>query len=296
MQRAPDGTVYESYGPGGRNSLPPGECRVGVSPAETLSGSEDRALSQGEREKVVILIHGLGLNRECWDWTVPALADRYRVIRYDLYGHGDSANPPETPSLSLFARQLARLMDHLEIDRVAIAGFSLGGMIARRFAQDFPARAAALAILHSPHRRDPDAQAAILARVEQARTSGPAATVEAALERWFTDAYRAANPAMMDRVRGWVLANDIAIYHTIYRVLADGVEEIVAPDPPLSLPMLVLTGDEDYGNGPEMTRAIAAEVAGAETVILPGLRHMALAEDPDAVNGPLRAFLDRHHG
>ena len=244
----------------------------------------------------VILIHGLGLSRECWDWTVPALADGYRVIRYDLHGHGESANPTETPSLSLFARQLAGLMDHLGIDRAAIAGFSLGGMIARRFAQDFPHRTQALAILHSPHRRDPQAQAAILQRVEQARSDGPSATVEAALDRWFTAGYRDANPAMMDRVRGWVMANDIAIYHTIYRVLADGVAEIVAPDPPVTAPTLVLTGDEDYGNGPEMTRAIAAEIKGAEAVILPGLRHMALAEDPESVNAPLRIFLDRHHG
>ncbi len=243
----------------------------------------------------VILIHGLGLNRHCWDWTVPALADRYRVVTYDLYGHGESAAPPETPSLSLFARQVAGLMEDLGIERAAIAGFSLGGMIARRFAQDFPDRAHALAILHSPHRRSPEAQAAILARVEQARTEGPAATVEAALERWFTASYRAGNPAVMDRVRGWVLANERAVYHTIYQVLAEGVEEIVAPDPPLSLPVLALTGDEDYGNGPAMTHAIAAEIDGADAVILPGLRHMALAEDPEAVNRPLRAFLDRVH-
>lgn len=244
----------------------------------------------------VVLIHGLGLNRECWDWTVPALTDRYRVITYDLHGHGESGPPRETPSLLMFARQLADLMDHLEIERAAIVGFSLGGMIARRFAQDFPARAAALAILHSPHRRTPEAQAAIVARVEQAREDGPAATVEAALERWFTENYRAANPEMMDRVRGWVLSNDPAIYPTIYRVLAEGVAELVAPNPPLVLPVLAMTGDEDYGNGPEMTRAIAAEIKGAETAILPGLRHMALAENPEAVNGPLRDFLDRHHG
>ncbi len=248
-----------------------------------------------EEGPVVVLIHGLGLNRECWEWTVPALADRYRVVTYDLYGHGESVNPPETPSLSLFARQLSSLLASLVIERAAIVGFSLGGMIARRFAQDFPAHASALAILHSPHRRSPDAQAAILARVEQARNEGSAATVEAALERWFTNDYRTENPAMMGRVRDWVLANDITVYHRIYSVLAEGVEEIVQPDPPLALPLLALTGDEDYGNGPEMINAIAAEVKGAETIILPGLRHMALAENPNAVNAPLRAFLDRHH-
>jgi len=90
-----------------------------------------------------------------------------------------------------------------------------------------------------------------------------------------------------------VMANDQAIYHTNYRVLAEGVEELVAPSPAISCPALVVTGDEDFGNGPDMTHAIAAEIEGAEALILTGLRHMALAEDPDALNGPLRAFFNR---
>ncbi len=263
MHRAPDGTAY------------------------ALTGPTDGA--------VVVLIHGLGLNNACWQWTTPALQDRFRVLRYDLYGHGQSAPPPETPSLALFSAQLAGLLDHCGMEQASIVGFSLGGMIARRFAQDAPHRTHALAILHSPHKRSPEAQKAIQIRVDQARVEGPQATVEAALERWFTDRFRHANPAMMEQVRGWVTANDIGIYHTIYRVLADGVDEIVTPDPGLSCPTLVMTGDEDHGNSPEMARAIAAEIPGAQTVVLPGLRHMALAEDPPAINGPLRDFLDRSH-
>ena len=261
MARAPDGTYYELTGP--------------------------------ETAPVVVLIHGLGLNRECWQWMIPALSDRHRLLSYDLYGHGKSAAPPDEPSLSLFSRQLAQLMDHCGVETAAIAGFSLGGMIARRFAQDAPGRTAALIILHSPHRRTEVAQDAILKRVEQAREDGPQATVEAALERWFTAPFRQANPDMMETVRGWVMSNDKAIYHRIYRVLADGTEEIVAPQPPIACPALVITGDEDYGNGPDMTHAIAAEIDGAEAIVLPGLRHMALAEDPPAVNTPVAAFLAR---
>ena len=240
----------------------------------------------------LFLIHGLGLNRECWQWTLPALQDAgFQVISYDLYGHGQSDAPPATPSLSLFSQQLLGLLDRLDIPRAAIIGFSLGGMIARRFAQDHPERTAALAILHSPHQRTPEAQQKILERVVQARSEGPAATVEAALERWFTASYRAANPHVMALVRNWVLANDKSIYHRIYQVLADGTDEITAPTPPISCPALVLTGDEDFGNGPYMSAAIAAEIAGARLHILKGLRHMALAEDPEAVNEPLVSFL-----
>ncbi|MEI4197297.1 alpha/beta fold hydrolase [Roseovarius sp. E0-M6] len=260
MHTTPDGTAYEITGP--------------------------------SHAPCVVLIHGLGLNKDCWQWTIPALADDYRVLSYDLYGHGQSADPKAPPNLSLFSKQLQNLMMHCGMSKACIVGFSLGGMIARRFAQDVPSMTRALIILHSPHKRSAEAQAAILARVEQAREMGPAATVDAALERWFTDAYRTANPAMMDTVRGWVLANRTGIYDTIYRVLADGIDEIVLPEPPLSCPALVITGDEDFGNGPEMTDAIAAEIDGAEALVLPGLRHMALAENPGAINLPIRRFLD----
>lgn len=243
---------------------------------------------------VVVLIHGLGLSREVWQWQIPDLAEKFRVITYDLYEHAESDDPPEEPSLTLFSKQLATVLDAFDAPKAAIVGFSLGGMIARRFAQDHPDRVSALAILHSPHKRTPDAQNAILERVEQAKTEGSGATVEAALGRWFTQDYRDTNPDMMDLVRSWVLANDIAVYHRNYRVLADGIDEIVAPTPTITAPTFVVTGDEDFGNGPEMTRAIADEIVGAETLILKGLRHMALAEDPDAMNRPLIAFLERH--
>ncbi len=244
----------------------------------------------------IVFIHGLGLNRACWQWTLPALSGRFQLLTYDLFGHGESVTPPETPSLSLFSRQLAALLDHCTIASTGIAGFSLGGMIARRFAQDVPERVAALAILHSAHRRSPEAQAAILKRVEQAHDQGASATVEAALQRWFTEAFRAQNPEMMDLVRGWVVSNRKEIYHRVYRVLAQGIEEILAPTPPLRCPTLVMTGDEDHGNGPEMTRAIAAEIAGAEVRILQQLRHMALAEAPERFNTPLAQFFERALG
>lgn len=249
--------------------------------------------STGGNGRALVLVHGLGLNRHAWQWQLPALRTRYNVITYDLHGHGNSSAPPETPSLSLFAAQLQELLDHLGIAKAAVAGFSLGGMIARRFAMDNPDRLWALAVLHSAHTRDPAAQAAVEARVNQAREQGPSATVEAALSRWFTEGFRAANPATMDLVRRWIIANRREIYAPIYKVLADGVTELVSPTPPIAVPALVMTADEDFGNSPDMSRAIAAEIPGARLVILPGLRHMAMAEAPDLFNAPLRSFLEQ---
>ena len=222
---------------------------------------------------------------------MEALARDYRVITFDLYGHGESTVPPTEPSLTLFSGQIRDLLDHTGIGNAAILGFSLGGMIARRFAMDHGERLWALGVLHSAHARGKAAHDAIQARVHQARAEGPAATVEAALERWFTDGFRMANPAVMDQVRGWIMANRRENYAPIYQVLVDGVTELVAPQPPIAVPTLVLTADEDHGNSPAMSRAIAAEIPGASLVILPRLRHMALAEAPDLFNERLTTFL-----
>lgn len=242
----------------------------------------------------IVLIHGLGLNRACWQWMVPALLSaKYQVITYDLFGHGDSITPSEKPSLSMFADQICTLLDHFELPRAAIVGFSLGGMIARKFAQEYPEKTAAMGVLFSPHTRSKDAQKAIQTRVEQAKTQGPAATVGAAISRWFTADHQRQNPDQMDLVRNWVLANDIGIYHQIYDVFANSLPEVVDPSPPIAAPSLVLTADQDFGNGPEMAQAIYAEIPNAELHILPDLRHMAMAENPNAVNSILLQFLDK---
>ncbi len=247
----------------------------------------------------VALVHGLGLCRGVWQWMLPDLQDRYRVVTYDLPGHGESRPCLDAQggmSLAGLSAQLAGLLDHLQIERAAVVGFSVGGIVARRFAQDHPQRTAALGVLHSAHRRTAADQEAVRARARVASVHGAEAGVDAALARWFTEPFRAANPEMMDLVRGWMMACDPDSYTALYRVLAESVEEVVAPDPPVACPALVLTADDDRGNGPDMAAAIAGDIDGAEIGILPGLRHMALAERPQAVNVPLRAFLDRHWG
>ncbi|MDG2205564.1 MAG: alpha/beta fold hydrolase, partial [Alphaproteobacteria bacterium] len=75
----------------------------------------------------LVLIHGMGLNRNMWQWMLPELTARFRVIRYDLLGHGDSEAPPENCSLNDLVDQLDELLVDLGIERAAVAGFSLGG-------------------------------------------------------------------------------------------------------------------------------------------------------------------------
>lgn len=250
-------------------------------------------LNGPESAPVVVLIHGLGLNRHTWQWHEPELAARYRVLNYDLFGHGDSDAPPETPSLSLFARQLRDLLEVLEIDDCVLVGFSLGGMINRRFALDYPQRTRALAIFNSPHERSPQDQQLVEERAAQTAAGGPAATLDATIERWFSADFRADRTDIIAMIREWVLANDSVIYTQCRQVLAGGVIELIRPQPPIDKPTLVMTAENDSGSTPAMSHAIAAEIAGAQTIVVAKLQHMALVERPELFTKPLLQFLDK---
>lgn len=240
---------------------------------------------------VVVFIHGLGLNRQIWRSYLPAFSEQYRVLSYDLYGHGESTSPPTKPDLSVYAVQLRELLDELEIDRCTLIGFSLGGMINRRFALDFGSRTSALVILNSPHERAPEAQKLVEERASDTAAGGAAATLDATIERWFTKEFRESNDDYIQQVRDWVLSNDSTDYALCRQVLATGVIELINPEPPVTHPTLVITCENDSGSTPKMCLGIASEIKGAQALIIPGLQHMGLVEKPDLFIDLILKFL-----
>lgn len=255
FERAPDGTAYEVQGDG----------------------------------PLLVLIHGLGLSRRLWDAHVPAFAG-YRVLTYDLYGHGDSAPTSKQATLTQFAQQIEGLLDHLGVAKAHIIGFSIGGMINRRFALDFPDRVASLVILNSPHERGTTAQAAVEERAQAARDQGALSTIEAALERWFTPDYLNTGPGA-GLVRQWRGQMDTESYAQTSWVLAHGVRELTGRDGEITMPTWVMTCENDIGSTPAMSIDIAAEIPGAGLHIVPILKHLGLMEDPDAFTSPILNFL-----
>lgn len=241
----------------------------------------------------VVLIHGLGLSRAIWADLLPELSTRHRVLLYDLPGHGRSSPAEEPMSLTLYARQLRDLMDHVGMARATVIGFSLGGMINRALAMAAPERVCALAILNSPHERTPEAQAQMEAYAGQSAKGGPAATIDAALARWFTDDFRAARPDVVDDVRAQVLSCDPASYAAARSVLARGVKELIAPEPSITCPTLVMTSENDTGSTPAMARAMQREIKGSTLEIVPEVKHLGLLERPEAFARALTPFLDR---
>lgn len=255
---APDGTAYDLIGPDGA------PC--------------------------VVLIHGLGLSRGLWKAHLPAFADK-RVLLYDLFGHGESAPPPEALSLSVFSDQLARLLAHVGIAQAHIVGFSIGGMINRRFALDYPAMVSSLVILNSPHDRGPDAQAAVESRAKAAHDQGAFATFDEALKRWFTTRYLE-NDNETDRVRHWRSQADSDGYAQTAWVLAHGVRELIAPDPAVTAPALIVTCENDIGSTPKMSHDIAAEIDGSQVIIVPRLKHLGLMENPGTFTAAILDFVE----
>jgi 3-oxoadipate enol-lactonase len=250
------------------------------------------AVASGRDGPPVLLIHGMGLNLHMWQWQLPALEARFHVIRYDMLGHGDSDKTVKTYVMDDLVDQAVRLMDALGLDRCALAGFSLGGMIGQAFAIAHPDRISALAILNSAHDRDEAQRQGMMERLNTAIEAGLDATTDAALTRWFTPEFAARNPETIDQVRQWMNANDREVYPLIYRILAEGDRPLAKTIAAIGCPTLALACEEDHGNSPEMARRMAALIPNARAAIVPGLRHMGLVENPKAIGGILVPFLE----
>ena len=243
----------------------------------------------------LILIHGLGMHKHMWLWQIPDLANSFTIVTYDILGHGASKSPEENCSLSEFVAQLHSLISGLNLQQVSVVGFSLGGMIARAYVLKYPQNIKTLAILHSAHDRTQEERDAILLRVNQSFEAGPSATVNDAINRWFSPNFQHNNPDIMNFVKDAILANDSNIYHIIYRVLAMADIELSNQIDQIACPTLVMTGDKDNGNSPDMARRMAQLIPNATIVILKGMRHMAMIEDPDAFNSHLLKFLKKYY-
>lgn len=246
---------------------------------------------------VIVLIHGLGLTRaSTWQPMLPALSAHFRIIAYDLCGHGETALPDKPVNLTLLSEQVVALMDELSIAQAALAGFSLGGMINRRCAMDHPDRVTALVILNSPHERGEEQQKLVEERARDTSAGGPAANIDVTLARWFTEGFRHDHADKVAAVKDVVLANDHVNYAAHRQVLAEGVKELIRPDPPITHPALVMTCENDSGSTPAMSEAIGAEIPGSEVIIVPALQHLGLIEQPVVFSAPIIDYLRRTLG
>ncbi|QZI72825.1 alpha/beta hydrolase [Pseudomonas protegens] len=256
---------------------------------QTPAGTSYLATGQGQP---VVLIHGVGLNKEMWGGQIVGLATRYRVIAYDMLGHGASPRPAAGTGLIGYAEQLRELLDHLQVAQATVVGFSMGGLVARAFALHCPQYLAGLVVLNSVFNRSPEQRAGVIARTSQAAEHGPDANAEAALSRWFSREYQAANPAQIAAIRQTLAGNDPQGYLTTYELFATQDMYRAEDLGQIQVPTLIATGELDPGSTPEMAAQLAQRIPGAEVAVLAEQRHMMPVESPRLVNQLLLQFLD----
>ncbi|MEM7236955.1 MAG: alpha/beta fold hydrolase [Pseudomonadota bacterium] len=237
----------------------------------------------------LVLIHGVGSRADDWDAVVSRLSGRFRLIRFDLRGHGASDAPPGPYSIEQMVGDLIRVLDKHEAERPAIAGFSLGGLVAQGLAIAHPGRVSKLALLSTVAGRTDEERKRVQGRLGFIQTSHPADYFDQSVDRWFTPAFRDANPDVILRRKATVQAMDRAAYAAAYHVLAftDFADDLHR----ISASTLVATGEHDIGSSPRMARLIASRIPNARLEIMDGLRHSILLEAPDRVAGLLSAFL-----
>lgn len=239
----------------------------------------------------VILVHGVGSNLGAWDGVLHHLPDTRRYLRCDLRGHGRSARTAGPYNLAGMARDIIDLADHLELERVALAGFSLGGLIAQQVALAHPARLDALALISTVAGRTEDERRRVLERRDLLAREGPLTHLANSVDRWFSPEFAAANPDLIEGRRQDAMRNDPDCFMAAYNVLAesdlgDRLSEI-------AVPTLVMTGEHDIGSNTRMARLMHDRIPDSDLYILPGLKHSILLEAAGTVAAHLDTFLAR---
>ena len=242
----------------------------------------------------VVLVHGLALDARMWDEQVAALTDVARVVRYDLRGFGRSTR--DTDIAYSHADDLWRLLDHLEIDQAVLVGLSMGGRVVLEATLAASERVRALVLLDAvldgvPW--DPDAERGIRAIGEGLRSGG----LNAAKAAWLRHGFFVPAQRMPDVARR--LAEMVGDYSGVNWTSADPH----APHPnsielltTITAPTTVVIAEQDLPCFHEMSEILAAQIAHARKVTIPGVGHMVNMEAPAVVNALLReVVLDCSH-
>ena len=232
----------------------------------------------------LVLLHGVGLDHTMWESVAELLAADFEVVTPDLPGHGVRPPAPEGTTLSDLADGV--------VDAVPpgshLVGFSLGALVAQHLALHRPELVRTLTSVSSVCRRTPAEREAVLSRMTTAEADFGAATA-LSLQRWYDGTGVA--PAVVERTRATLLANDVASFLSCYRVFATGDAEIGPELGRITVPALAITGAEDPGSTPEMTQRLAEALPDCRAVIVPGARHMLPVEQPRQFVNHLTTFI-----
>lgn len=238
----------------------------------------------------LVLIHSLGADLHLWDAVIDRFTEHFRVLRYDVRGHGTNRPPYREVSIDLMRDDLRALLDGYGIARASIIGLSMGGMIAAAFAAAEPARVDALVLADTAAEFDEGIRASWRERAATARRDGMTPLVEPTVARWFPEAFRLAAPPVLDRVRAMIGAMDPEHYaaagEALSRLqLSERLRTIRART-------VVCVGDEDVAIPPRFSEQLRDGIAGARLQRWPGVGHAPPLQIPETFVTDILAVLE----
>jgi 3-oxoadipate enol-lactonase/4-carboxymuconolactone decarboxylase len=236
---------------------------------------------------VLVLGPALGATWHMWDRQMPVLTGTWRVLRYELPGHGGAPAEPAS-TVDNLARRLLAVLDDEGVDVFGYAGCELGAAVGARLALLRPDRLAALALVSAAARfgtADTWRQRGVVVRA-----NGLDRTAALTPERWFTAPFVATQPAITDWAVQMVRTTDLACYIAACEAMAsfDIREQLGA----ITVPTLVVAGADDSETPPAVARVLVAGIPDARLAVVPGTGHLAPVEEPAAVGDLLARHFD----
>ena len=255
----------------------------------TVNGVETAYRFDGpEHGRVVLLSNSLMSNYTMWDWTIPALTDRYRVLRYDTRGHGGSGTTPGPYSIPMLADDAAALLDSLGIGAAHIVGLSMGGMIAQQLGARYGDKVLSLSLCDSASEMPP--RSLWEERLAIAVRDGIPGLVDGTLKRWFTAPFAARAPDDIAKVRAFILGTGVEGYMACAAAVRDMAQTTMLLK--IKAPTLVMTGRQDPACTVDQSTVMHRMIDGSRMVILEDAAHLSNIEQPAAFNQALRSFID----
>jgi len=235
---------------------------------------------------VLLLSNSLGTSLDMWKPQTAPFAHLYRVLRYDMRGHGRSSTPPGPYTLDKLGRDVVSLLDTLGFDQVDFCGLSLGGVIGQWLGVNVPARLKHLMLCNTAAKIG--TEATWNSRIEAVQTGGTAAIADAVIERWFTPAYRAAQPAIVAEMRTMLAASDPAGYAAACAAIRDMDQRATAAS--IASPTLLIAGEYDPVTTVSDAEFLQARIPDARLVVLPAA-HISNVEASEQFNAAVLNFL-----
>lgn len=240
-----------------------------------------------ESAPVVVLSNSLGSTMSMWDAQVEALAEHFRVVRYDTRGHGGSPVPDGPYDIDDLADDVVELLDGLGVQKAHVVGLSLGGMTAMRLAAREPERVDRLVVLCTGAKLDPSS--AWHDRAATVRAHGSQVVAEAVVQRWFTAPFLEANPSIKAQSERIVSATPAEGYASCCEVIA--TMDLRGDLASIGAPTLAIAGADDPATPPPYLRTIADGVQDGRFLLVPASAHLANAEQPETITPAILAHL-----